>query len=322
MGRRRRAIVDALPGMRVVALSDARGVPDAGVARECPDLQALLDTGIDALFVCATPAVAAAATRAALERGIHVFCEKPPARNVQELLAVLDVEARRPRLKLQYGFNHRRHGSVRRAREIVDAGSLGRLVSLRGIYGKSSVAEAPDSWRARPEEAGGGILLDQGIHLLDLIILFGGRFDEVHAFVDARTHGLEVEDNVWALLRGEAGVVAMLHSSATEWRHRFSLELGFTGGALHLDGLLTSTESYGPERLVVRRREGGAPGRPTEEHIEFDQDSSFEDEVRDFGRAIAGDLRIRDGSSTDALAVMELVERTYQADATWPKSRP
>ena len=316
MGRLRRALVEYTGEAEVVAICDPAGVADPRGARVCPDLAALLDENLDLLFVCATPAVAPAATAAAIERGLHVFCEKPPARSLDELRPVAAAAARRPGLTLQYGFNHRRHRSVRMAREILAAGSLGRLVGMRGVYGRSVVGDPNDptgGWRARPGDAGAGILLDQGIHLVDLVRLLAGPFDEVHAFVDDRTHGLALEDNAWALVRAKSGVVAQLHSSATEWRHGFHLDLTLDRGSLHLDGLVTSTGAYAPERLVVRHRGTGTPGRPVEESYGFDADPSFEEEVREFVRAIRTGEPIGDGSLADAIAVMEAIDQIYRA---------
>jgi predicted dehydrogenase len=308
-GSRRRVIAEAHPALQVVALCDPAGVRIAGSAAICGGLQELLAQRLHVLFVCATPDIAASSTIAGLEAGLHVFCEKPPAPTPAELQAVLDVERRRPAQRLMYGFTHRWQASVRRAHAVVASGALGRLINLRGVYGKSSLAP-PDGWRRRAEISGGGILIDQGIHMLDLFRWFAGDFRDVLAFAGREAPGA-VEDNVYALLRTPSGVVATLHSSATEWRHRFSLDVALTEGSVSLDGLLTSSRSYAPERLVIRRRRAG--GFPSEETMEFADDVAWSDEVDAFVQSVQTSASPPQGTSADALAALDLVHRVWAA---------
>ena len=135
------------------------------------------DCDIELLIVCLPNYLAAAATIFGLENDCHVFCEKPPARTVKEVQDVIACSKKYPHLKLKYGFNHRYHDSVRKARQIIDSKDLGEIVSLRGVYGKSSIVPFESGWRAEKKYAGGGILLDQGIHMLDLILYFSEDFD-------------------------------------------------------------------------------------------------------------------------------------------------
>ncbi|MFT3770372.1 MAG: Gfo/Idh/MocA family oxidoreductase [Minicystis sp.] len=311
VGRRRRAVIEHHPDLVLIALCDPAGAPSADGLRCHARVDDLLAEDLDALFVCVPPVFAAEATITALTRGLSVFCEKPPCCSLQEMLAVRAAEAARPDLRLMYGFNHRLHGSVRRAREIVASGELGRVVNLRGVYGRSFVADPPDAWRAQRAMAGGGILLDQGIHLLDLARLFAGDFVDVHAFVGSSAHGLDLEDNAYALLRTADGVVAMLHSSATEWRHRFRLEITLSEGTLELRGILSSTGAYAPEELLVRRR--GAPGRFTEETSAWTEDTSWAEEIDAFARSLRSGAPVDHGASRDALAVMDLIDRIHRA---------
>jgi 1,5-anhydro-D-fructose reductase (1,5-anhydro-D-mannitol-forming) len=101
-----------------------------------------------------------------------------------------------------YGFNHRHHGSIQRMKAIVESGEMGRILWMRGRYGKEVDASYFETWRAKPELAGGGILLDQGIHMLDLFLHLCGGFDEVHAFVSNLYWKIEgIEDNVFAIFK-------------------------------------------------------------------------------------------------------------------------
>jgi predicted dehydrogenase len=321
VGRRRRSHIDARSDMTTVAVCDrvldGEGAFDDGV-RYYQTYDRLLSEDLDAVFVCMSNDIAAEVTIAGLERGLHVFCEKPPGRTAAEVEAVIETEARHPGLTLRYGFNHRYHDSVRDALAIVRSGELGPVVNLRGVYGKSQlITFGQTSWRTSRALAGGGVLLDQGIHMVDLIRLFAGDFTDVHSFVSNGFWGYDVEDNAYALMRTATGVVAVLHSSATQWRHRFSLDITLANGALVLSGILSGSKSYGAETLTVVRRGDDDMGDPKEETTRYNRDPSWSDEIADFAESVLGGGAPSDGSSADALATMQLVERIYAADPTW-----
>jgi predicted dehydrogenase len=322
VGKRRRQFIDLHPALETVAVCDqtlpGSGAFDDGV-RHARHYRDLLDHGLDALFVCMSNDMAAEATIAGLEAGLHVFCEKPPGRNVAEIARVIDCEARHPGLRLKYGFNHRFHDSVRDALAIVENGEMGRVVNLRGVYGKSKMITFGQNsdWRTRRDIAGGGILLDQGIHMVDLLRLFGGEFTEIHSFVSNDFWHHDVEDNAYALMRTDDGVVAMLHSSATQWRHRFNLDVTLQRGTLILSGILSGSKSYGAETLTVSWAADDDMGDPREQTTRYNQDNSWRDEIAEFADAITDNQPIRNGSSEHALKTMELVYRIYCADPDW-----
>ena len=167
---------------------------------------------------------------------------------------VLAIEKQNPSLKLMYGFNHRYHDSVQDALEIVKSGELGSVINIRALYGKAKlITFNQPNWRTKREIAGGGVLLDQGIHIVDLMRLFGGEFTEVSSIISNSHWGYDVEDNAYALMRTETGVVGMLNSSATQWRHKFHLDINLSRGSLILGGILSGTKSYGAETLTVSR---------------------------------------------------------------------
>ena len=320
VGKRRRIHIDEDSRLRTVAVCDqsfpGRGVLSDGVRVHRTYLE-LLEEPLDAVFVSLPNEMAPDVTIAALERGLHVFCEKPPGRTVEDVERVIEVERAHPGLVLKYGFNHRYHDSVREALSLVQGGELGELVNLRGVYGKSKVVPFAGSWRAERREAGGGILLDQGIHMVDLIRLFGGEFPEVKSWVSNAYWKHDVEDNAYALMRSATGRVAMLHSSATQWRHRFSLEIALSEGFIELQGILSGTKSYGEERLIVGHREDAVTGSSREVTLTFLEDNSWRDEVREFAAAVAEGVPLAAGTSADALETMRLVYRIYFADPEW-----
>jgi predicted dehydrogenase len=263
--------------------------------------------------------MAAEVTIAGLERGLHVFCEKPPGRTVAEVRRIIAAERALPGQRLKYGFNHRYHDSVRDALARVQSGALGRVLNLRGVYGKSQlVTFGQDSdWRTRRAVAGGGILLDQGIHMVDLLRLFAGEFVEYHSFVSNRFWNHDVEDNAYALMRTADGVVAMLHSSATQWRHRFSLEMTLAKGTIILSGILSGSKSYGAETMTVAWAAGDDRGDPKEQTTRYNEDNSWRDEIAEFADAVLNGGAIVNGSSEDALRTMQTVYNIYCADPAW-----
>ncbi|MDA1091322.1 MAG: Gfo/Idh/MocA family oxidoreductase [Proteobacteria bacterium] len=321
VGKRRRAVIDEHPALETVAVSDrvmdGDGTFDDGV-RFYDDYRKLFDENLDALFVCLTNDINPDATITGLTNGLHVFCEKPPGRNVADIERVIACEKKHPGLKLQYGFNHRYHDSVRDALDILHSGELGDVINLRAVYGKSQlITFNQTSWRTQRDLAGGGVLLDQGIHMVDLLRLFAGEFSEVHSFISNSVWNHEVEDNAYALMRTNDGKVAMLHSSASQWRHRFGLEITLTKGALTLAGILSGSKSYGEEMLTIAQTTGDDRGDPKEETRRYENDPSWAEEVAEFAEAVLGNTPITNGSSDDALNTMRLVYKIYCSDPDW-----
>jgi predicted dehydrogenase len=312
--------------MQTVAVCDNQfqsATQDQGIEsglKAYKDYNELLKEDLDVLFVCLPNYLAPEVTIAGLEKGLHVFCEKPPGRTVADMERVIVTARSHPQQELKYGFNHRYHNSVRDALKIVESNELGAIVNLRGVYGKGMIIPYEEGgWRSERKYAGGGILLDQGIHMLDLLRLFGGDFVDVKSFISNNYWGFDVEDNAYAILRTKTGVVAMLHSSATQWQHRFSLEIAFEQGYLRLEGILSGTKSYGEEVLMVGRRTHATTGNLTHTTTRYLQDNSWRDEIHEFADAIAGESPVRHGSAGDALETMRLLEEIYRADDQWLK---
>jgi predicted dehydrogenase len=323
VGKRRRQFIDQHPLLKTVAVCDqfykGSGILPDGVLFS-PDYRRLLDHPLDVLFVSLPNYLAAEVTVAGLEKGLHVFCEKPPGRDVEDVKRVIEVEARHPGLLLKYGFNHRYHDSVRDALRMIKSKSLGEIVNIRGVYGKSKIIPFATGWRAERKYAGGGVLLDQGIHMVDLMRLFCGEFVEVKSFVSNSYWNHDVEDNVYAIMRDKFGRVATLHSSATQWQHRFQLELTLTEGSIQLCGILSGSKSYGQEKLIICKRDEAEVGSLHEETVTYLEDNSWRDEIAEFAGAIDNGGRIESGNSADALATMKLVYSIYYSDCVWRKA--
>ena len=322
VGKRRKDCADRHSALDVVAVCDRTFEGDGTLAdgvRYYADYRRLLTESLDVLFVCLTNDVAAEVTIAGLDADLHVFCEKPPGRSVADVERVIARERAHPRLKLMYGFNHRYHESVRDALRVLSSGELGRVINLRGVYGKAKLVTFDQSdWRTKRSIAGGGILLDQGIHMVDLMRLFAGEFTTVHSFLSNERWGYDVEDNAYALMRTPGGVVGMLNSSATQWRHRFHLDINLERGSLILGGFLSGTKSYGAETLTVVQADPDTDaGDPREQITRYNRDPSWDAEVEAFAEAILRHEPIESGNSDDALRTMRLVFKIYHADAAW-----
>ncbi|HXY08604.1 MAG TPA: Gfo/Idh/MocA family oxidoreductase [Terriglobales bacterium] len=201
---------------------------------------------VDVVIVSTTNDWLTPVTLAAVKAGKHVLVEKPAARCAEELREV-SVEVNHHRVCVWVGFNHRYHPAFQEARKMVDSGALGPLMFVRGRYGHGGRLGYEQEWRANPEISGGGELLDQGVHLIDLASWFLGRFKDVIGYVQTYFWDMPVEDNGFLLLRTERGQAAWLHASCTEWKNLFCFEIYGKEGKLQIDGL---GGSYGDERLT------------------------------------------------------------------------
>ena len=278
--------------------------------------QDLVAADLDIVFACTPNNLIPEVAITALNSGRHVFCEKPPGRNLEDIQRIHAAELANPSCRLLFGFNHRHHPGITDAKAIIDSGVLGEILTLRGVYGKGGGYDYPSSWRNDPEIGGGGILLDQGIHMLDLFRLFVGDFTDVIGMRGKTVFDVPVEDNAFVLLRTAEGKMAQLHSSATSWKHTFRLEIGCEKGYAVVSGLLSKTGSYGRETLVIGRRpslgERAAVGNPREETTYYDADPSWDIEVAHLVECIREGSPVNQGTSRDALRVMEIIDRIYR----------
>ncbi|MDC0233355.1 Gfo/Idh/MocA family oxidoreductase, partial [Pelagibacteraceae bacterium] len=201
VGKRRHKSLSKIKNIKVVAICDKK-IKNEGINRSgiklLKNYNKLLLEGIDAIIICMTNDIAPLVTLEAIKKNIHVFCEKPPGRNMEDIIKVIRAYKKNPHLKVMYGFNHRYHYSIDYAKNIIDKKKYGKIISLRGVYGKSKmITFNQNDWRTKRKIAGGGVLLDQGIHLIDLMRYFVGDFNEVKSFVSNDYWKFDVEDNVY-----------------------------------------------------------------------------------------------------------------------------
>ena len=324
VGKTRHRSIESNTSYQVTAISEcneeAQKFIPAGLEVYNDYKSLIVSADIDVIFISLPNQFAAEATCLSLQNGLHVFCEKPPARTYAELLEVEKQSLKFPDLKLMYGFNHRFHLSVEEAKVLIDSNSLGRLINMKGVYGKSQMISFNQTdWRTNREVSGGGILLDQGLHMLDLMrYLSGENFTEVFSFIDNAFWNFDVEDNAYVLMKSPKGLVSQLHSSATHWRHIFNLEITLERGSLILGGLLTGSKSYGDETLtVITSNPSKDKGMPKESTSKYNEDVSWDNEIKYFVNSLAGNTSIERGNIKDALETMKLIEIIYKADPIW-----
>jgi len=325
MGKIRAETIAKHPGMKLVGICEVAAV---GQQLEVPvfkNYKELISFEPDCVFVCTPNKFLSEIACFFINHGVHVFCEKPPGKSVSDVEKMIGAEKNHPEIKLKFGFNHRYHQALMEAKSIVDNGRLGKVLWMRGIYGKGGGPGYDRSWRNNKEISGGGILIDQGIHMVDLFRYFCGEFEEAKSFITKSYWNVSVEDNAFALLKNKQGQVAMLHSSATQWQYKFLLDIYMEKGYISISGILSSTFNYGTETLKIARCMYDAQGYPLpnpEETITyFDEDNSWAAELEDFFQCITEDKEVLVGSSVEAYKTMNLITKVYSADKIWDQPR-
>ncbi|HEY3756024.1 MAG TPA: Gfo/Idh/MocA family oxidoreductase [Opitutaceae bacterium] len=283
----------------------AASVPGCRVAGSIEEV--LADASISAVIVSTLNAALAPIARAAAAAGRHVIVEKPGALDAGQLRSVQEA-AKRTGAKVRISYNHRYHPALQKARELVDAGAVGPLMFLRARYGHGGRTGYDREWRADPKLSGGGELIDQGVHLIDLAGWFMGDFAQVDGHATTSFWKMPVDDNAFVSLRTAAGQTAWLHASCTEWKNLFSLEIYGRDGKLAIDGL---GGSYGVERLAFYRMlpEMGPPETTLWEYPRGDD--SWAVELREFLADIRQDREPSPGL-TEAIRTLDVVAAIYQ----------
>jgi predicted dehydrogenase len=268
---------------------------------------ALADAAVDAVIVSTLNASLAPLALAAVRAGKHVLVEKPGALNSAQL-RVLRETARAAGVRVRLGYNHRFHPALQKARALFEAGALGPLMFLRGRYGHGGRKGYDREWRADPQRSGGGELIDQGVHLIDLAGWFLGDFTKIAGHAATYFWDMKVDDNAFLSLRNAAGQTAWLHASCTEWKNLFSLEIYGREAKLAIDGL---GGSYGPERLTFYKM---LPQMGPPETTAWDFPGG-DDSWRLEAEAFVADIRLgREPAPglAEGLRTLEIVEAVYR----------
>ena len=269
--------------------------------------QALADPAVNAVIVATLNGALAPVARAAVRAGKHVLVEKPGALNAAQL-RVVHAAAEQSGVKVRLGYNHRFHPALQKARELADAGALGPMMFVRGRYGHGGRKGYDREWRADPQLSGGGELIDQGVHLIDLARWFLGDFPTVEGHASTYFWDMKVDDNAFLSLRTAGGQTAWLHVSCTEWKNLFSLELYGRDAKIAIDGL---GGSYGQERCTYYKMlpQMGPPETTVWDYPAGDGSwtlelAAFEEDIRT-GRVPSPGL-------PEGIRILEIVEEIYR----------
>ena len=263
---------------------------------------------VDVVIICTPPDSHREIGIAAARQGKHVLCEKPLARNPEEAEEMVTA-AEENGVKLKCGFNLRHHPGIHQARNWLDEGIIGESIFIRCCYGIGGSPDYDKDWRVKSEISGGGELMDQGMHTLDLARYFLGEFNQASGFMQTGYWDIApAEDNAFVLLKTAKGQVASIHVSWTQWRNLFSFEIFGKDGYARVEGL---GGNYGVEKAILGKREFL---KPFEENIiDFrGADKSWQEEWREFTTAIEAG-REPSGNGHDGLAAIKLAYAVYES---------
>ena len=259
----------------------------------------------DTIVVAVVNKYAKDIVKSALDQNKNILVEKPMGRDFKESLEIL-LSSKDKILKV--GFNHRFHPAIWKAKELFDAGTIGKLMYIRGTYGHGGRPGMESEWRASKDLCGGGELLDQGVHLIDLSRWFAGNITSVFGKVSTKFWDIKVEDTAFMLLQTESGIDIQLNVSWTNWKNIFQFELFGTDGYLKINGL---GGWYGTETLEIgiRKQEGGVPDV---EKIEYQEDTSWTKEWQEFKAAIKVN-RLPIGNGIDGGKANQIIDALYKS---------
>jgi predicted dehydrogenase len=300
---------DELLGAFDAAPERASELVAAHGGRACADLSELLALAPDAVVVAVTHDQLAPLTERALAAGAHVLVEKPGGLGSDQIERLIHAASAAER-RVKVGFNHRFHPALADLAAEVHSGEHGELMHLRARYGHGGRIGYDREWRTQPERSGGGELIDQGMHLLDLTHWLAGPLPLHSALLRTHFWDTHVEDNA-ALILGErddrGAPWAMLHVTWTEWKNLFSIEVYCRRAKLQVDGLV---RSYGTQKLRIYRM-GPELGPPELEERSYpDEDLSWAAEWEHFATAIASGSELL-GGLEDALYAWSRVQDAY-----------
>jgi predicted dehydrogenase len=288
---------------RLVAVADVR--PEAaralGEAAECESFdshEAMAErVPLDAVVVCTPPVTHPDICLDFAARRVHVLCEKPLSVNPSSARAMLGA-ARNSGVILTMASKFRYVEDVTRAREIIASGALGEVILFENAF--TSHVDMSSRWNSDPSTSGGGVLIDNGTHSVDLMRYFLGPLADVQVVEGKRSQGLTVEETVHIFVRSTRGVMGSIDLS---WSINKELD-----DYLSIYGTL-GTIHVGWKESKYRLASGGGWvvfGKG------YDKVHAFRNQLSNFARAITGDEALL-VTAEDALASVEVVEAAYTA---------
>ncbi len=261
--------------------------------------------GLEAVIIAAINSELVPLAQKALNRGLHILVEKPAARSITELKTLQNPK----NAVIKIGFNHRFHPAFERLREELAKMADDPIMFIRAQYGNGSRLGFEREWRANIELGGGGELLDQGVHVLDLASVLIDDLKLVSGHVRTHYWNMPVDDNAWAILSSpKSGATFSMHVSSSEWKNEFRFEVYTRACKYQWLGL---GRSYGPEKLFIHRMKPEM-GPPETEELAFPpEDRSWLLENQNFFDAIKGRAKVN-GGFKDAARSLNLVDAIYR----------
>ncbi len=317
MGTKWAHVLAKSPSASLVCISDQDKSKAEVLAKEIKDCRAEGDwravvqsSDVDAVVIVTPHKFLTEIAIEALKNKKHVLSEKPGGVSSLEIIKAIKA-SEESGAKYMIGFNHRYHPAFLMAKDLVDKGEIGKIIFVRARYGFGGRPGYANEWRFNKEMSGGGELLDQGSHMIDLSRQFLGEFSEVVGFTPTLFWKNGVEDNGFALLKTQDGRVASIHVSWTQWKWVHSFEIMGSEGYLTIDGL--DNRYVGPERLTIGKRDPEFRNPPTEQVVIFDKETSetsLERLIAEFISAIQ-ENREPAVSGKDAYEMLKIVEKIY-----------
>ena len=286
---------DNLAGSELVIVADkdeekAKELSSEHNCKHSTDYMDVINSDADIVIVSTSNDVLVEVALAAVKNGKHILLEKPCARNAEEFKKLLDA-AEGKNIKIKTGYNHRYHPAILKAKELIEKKEFGELMYIRARYGHGGRPGYDKEWRAKKEISGGGEMLDQGCHLIDLGRMFLGDFEDAKGYCKTYFWNMDVEDNCFALLKTKKGQIMQLHASWTEWKNLFSFEIFCRNAKLEITGL---GRSYGTETLIVYKMKPEM-GIPDKEVFTFeDEDVSWQQDFEALVQAIENNRKLPD----------------------------
>lgn len=267
------------------------------------------DPDLDIILVSTTHNMLSNIAIEVIKRKKHVFIEKPGGISLNELNRIKQL-AKKNKVKVKIGFNHRYHPAFLKINEIIkhQSKNLGSIISVRAVYGHGGRLGYENEWRMKPKLSGGGQLLDQGSHLLDLCYMLLGKLSLRKAILKSYFWSKKVEDNVFLILQNKMKATAFLHTSCTEWKNRFLFEIFFKNAKLEVNGL---GRSYGAETLTLYKMKKKM-GPPSIKEYKFSsEDLSWKKELEDFKNDITNNLKPLPGID-EAITNLKMIKEIYK----------
>ena len=319
MGRRRAESLLSFPYVELVSIADiyedkVRALSEKFKCRHTKSYMDIIkNKEINCVIISTVNNVLAKIAKEALENNKHVFVEKPVSVNTKDVEELIKISEKK-NLIVKVGFNHRFFPTIQKAKELLGSGEIGELMFLKATYGQKSRIGFEKEWRVKKEISGGGELIDQGAHIIDLCLFFMGDIKEVKGVITKLFWDIEVDDNDFFILKNEMDKIAFIHTSSSLWENTFKFELHGTKGIIEVEGI---RGHYGnPNLKIIRRNEEKSNKSGV---YEFDkeilnfpnEDLSYVDEIGNFIRTINKNGRLS-GDLHDAKRVIEIISELYE----------